>query len=263
MFRVNYSGYDVSDRNYYRVFRPFGSGDYLLVFFLTETDVTFPDGIETAQMGSVAIFTPGELQDFAARREFHQSYVHFTCKSEEFLKYGIPTNTIFRLDDPTPIDHYLSRLNTEYYSQIDFADEAMDISLRRLFIYIAREMKRCSLETEREQKLYKLFCQARFTMLSNCEREWASTNMSQMVGLSRSQFYKYYIDFFGISPMADLQRARIEKAKNLLTNKELQVTEVAERCGYASIHHFSRTFKEHTGKSPLQYVKDVAAFKLS
>ena len=81
--------------------------------------------------------------------------------------------------------------------------------------------------------------------------------MSQMVDLSRSQFYKYYIDFFGISPMADLQQARIEKAKNLLTNRELQVTEVAERCGYASIHHFSRTFKEHTGLSPLQYVKQV------
>ena len=75
-----------------------------------------------------------------------------------------------------------------------------------------------------------------------------------MVSLSRSQFYKYYTDFFGVSPMQDLTAVRIEKAKQLLTNKNLQVTEVAYRCGYNSIHHFSRTFKEHCGMSPVAYV---------
>ena len=257
MIHVNYSGYDVSDENYFRVLRPFGSGDYLFVFFLTETDVIFPDGIESAEMGSFAIFRPGDVQDFSARREYHVSFVHFSCGEAEFNRFGLPTNRLFRLDDPTPIDKYLSRINVEYYTRADFAEDALDLTMRRLFIHIAREFKRTSFETEKERRLYRLFCQARFTMLSNCEKEWASTNMSQMVDLSRSQFYKYYIDFFGISPMADLQQARIEKAKNLLTNRELQVTEVAERCGYASIHHFSRTFKEHTGLSPLQYVKKV------
>ena len=87
MFRVNYSGYDVSDQNYFRVLRPFGSGDYLFAFFLTETDVIFPDGIETAEMGSVAIFAPGDVQDFSARREFHISFVHFSCDEAEFKRF--------------------------------------------------------------------------------------------------------------------------------------------------------------------------------
>ena len=133
----------------------------------------------------------------------------------------------------------------------------MDALTRQILITIAREQDAEKIQEENERKLYNLFCQARYTILSNCEKEWASTNMSQMVSLSRSQFYKYYNDFFGVSPMADLQEARIEKAKFLLTNDRLQVTEVAKRCGYASIHHFSRTFKEHCGMSPLAYVKDV------
>ena len=94
-------------------------------------------------------------------------------------------------------------------------------------------------------------------MLANCEREWASTNMCEMVSLSRSQFYKYYSDFFGVSPMADLQKARIEKAKILLSDHALSVTEVARRCGYRSIQHFSRTFREHCGISPLNYQKGL------
>ena len=82
--------------------------------------------------------------------------------------------------------------------------------------------------------------------------------MCEMVSLSRSQFYKYYVDYFGISPIQDLNNARIEKARNLLTNRNFQVTDVARLCGYASIHHFSRTFKEHTGLSPLAYLKSIA-----
>ena len=160
-------------------------------------------------------------------------------------------------EDPARVKQYFEQLNIEFYTKEMQYRQQLDSLLRSLFVMLSRESYEKSPAITERLKLYRMFLEARFTMLSNCEKEWASTNMPDMVSKSRSQFYKYYVEFFGISPMADLNRARIEKAKILLTNHDRSVTDVASLVGYASIHHFSRTFKEHTGMSPLQYVKRV------
>lgn len=48
-------------------------------------------------------------------------------------------------------------------------------------------------------------------------------------------------------------RLRIEKAKELLTYKNHNVSEVAYKLGYASAAHFSRQFKKIVGVSPSIY----------
>ena len=50
-----------------------------------------------------------------------------------------------------------------------------------------------------------------------------------------------------------LIRLRIEKAKELLAYKDINVSEVAYRLGYASAAHFSRQFKKMAGVSPSIY----------
>lgn len=58
---------------------------------------------------------------------------------------------------------------------------------------------------------------------------------------------------FLTSPMDDLISERIDRARWLLRNEPISVTAVAERCGFASIYHFSRTFKKRVGSSPTQF----------
>ena len=48
-------------------------------------------------------------------------------------------------------------------------------------------------------------------------------------------------------------KLRIEKAKELLTYKESNISEVAYRLGYASAAHFSRQFKKIVGVSPSEF----------
>lgn len=50
-----------------------------------------------------------------------------------------------------------------------------------------------------------------------------------------------------------LIRLRIEKAKELLTYKDNNVSEIAYALGYASVAHFSRQFKDKVGVSPSIY----------
>ena len=46
---------------------------------------------------------------------------------------------------------------------------------------------------------------------------------------------------------------RLEKAKKLLEQDYMKITEIAEKCGYANANYFSKVFREGTGMTPLEY----------
>jgi AraC-like DNA-binding protein len=46
---------------------------------------------------------------------------------------------------------------------------------------------------------------------------------------------------------------RIEKAKNLLLNPNLRISEIAYEVGFQSLTHFNRVFKRLMGDSPTDY----------
>ena len=62
--------------------------------------------------------------------------------------------------------------------------------------------------------------------------------------------FKY---LWGISPMRYVNYLRIEQAKELLASTDKSITEIASSVGFASIHYFSRFFKEKEGVTPNNY----------
>jgi AraC family transcriptional regulator len=48
-------------------------------------------------------------------------------------------------------------------------------------------------------------------------------------------------------------RQRIEKVKELLTYKELSLSEIAEQMDYSSVQHLSQQFKKETGLTPTKF----------
>lgn len=51
-----------------------------------------------------------------------------------------------------------------------------------------------------------------------------------------------------------LLRARIDRSIELLSEKKLTISEIAEQCGFCDIYHYSKTFKKIIGISPSEYV---------
>jgi AraC-like DNA-binding protein len=56
-----------------------------------------------------------------------------------------------------------------------------------------------------------------------------------------------------------VSRLRIEKAKNLLLNPNLRVSEIAFEIGFQSLSHFNRVFKRIIGYSPGKYRSQIRA----
>jgi AraC-like DNA-binding protein len=60
----------------------------------------------------------------------------------------------------------------------------------------------------------------------------------------------------GVSPLAYANRYRIHQARDLLSETNLTVTEIAMSVGFSDLAHFSRVFRKETGFSPLAYRRD-------
>ncbi len=74
-------------------------------------------------------------------------------------------------------------------------------------------------------------------------------SISQLKNACRSQC--------GMSPISYFISLKLDEAKNMITDTDLNFTEISERLGFATVHYFSRLFKNKTGLTPSQYAKSV------
>lgn len=77
--------------------------------------------------------------------------------------------------------------------------------------------------------------------------------LAKAVNTSTFYFCKMFKKGTGINFTDYLSRIRIEKAKNLLLNPNLRVSEIAYEVGFQSLTHFNRIFKKLAGQSPTEY----------
>ena len=80
-------------------------------------------------------------------------------------------------------------------------------------------------------------------------------SVASQVGLSPQYFSKLFKEVCGKNFIDYITDLRIEKAKELLTQGELDIGAVAEAVGYFDTNYFSRIFKKNIGCTPKQYRK--------
>jgi LacI family transcriptional regulator len=74
-------------------------------------------------------------------------------------------------------------------------------------------------------------------------------------GLSPKTLVRHYHAAFGMDPVQEIQRLRIEHAKLLLAAGSRKIVEVAAECGFSSQAAFNNYFRRHTGSSPSAFVR--------
>lgn len=79
--------------------------------------------------------------------------------------------------------------------------------------------------------------------------------LAEKAAVSEVYFRRVFKNKFGTSPKQYIQSLRIRNAENLLRNEYLSISSVAELSGFASVYHFSRSFKLATGYTPTEYIK--------
>ena len=79
------------------------------------------------------------------------------------------------------------------------------------------------------------------------------------VFISRTLMERKFRTELGRTPLVEIRRQRVLRARQLLADTNLSVAEIAEACGFSSDIRLSTVFKELTGQSPSAFRKAVKA----
>ena len=78
--------------------------------------------------------------------------------------------------------------------------------------------------------------------------------LARSCAMSESYFRKVFQQNMGVSPVEYLNRYRVERAIHMIkAKKEMNVSQVAEACGFASIATFNRNFVRYSGQKPTDF----------
>ena len=88
---------------------------------------------------------------------------------------------------------------------------------------------------------------------NNYLRDICQADVAENINVTRSHLSRMFNRDMGIGIPAYLTELRLEKAKELLRETSLKVSEVAVKTGFSDMMNFIRVFKKNEGITPGQY----------
>lgn len=82
--------------------------------------------------------------------------------------------------------------------------------------------------------------------------------LAGLANVSRFHFARQFRRSTGLSPMAYVERSRLERARALIRAGTLSLTEIAALLGFADQSHFTRRFRRHFGCTPSAFAREQA-----
>jgi AraC family transcriptional regulator len=84
-------------------------------------------------------------------------------------------------------------------------------------------------------------------------------DLAGLLDLSRFHFIRAFKKAVGMPPHQYMLRRRVERGRELLADRGISITEIAERTGFGGIAQFTRAFRQIVGTTPTAYRRDIQA----
>jgi Response regulator containing CheY-like receiver domain and AraC-type DNA-binding domain len=94
---------------------------------------------------------------------------------------------------------------------------------------------------------------ARKFIHEHSDEELSLTQMAKTVNISGNHLSEKFKQVTGINFVEYVARTRFEKARTLLHDVDLRISEIAFAAGFQSLSQFNRVFRKFSGKSPTEY----------
>lgn len=190
-------------------------------------------------------------------RELPFSFISVEFEIYEDEHFNFHFEKIIHLNNPEKVHAIMEDLYSAWQDKRAGSLLRQKIHMYRLLDCILNENSRLN-----ESYEYKKIKKAVDYMEKSFLEEYTDIKMlADMCEISTSRFTRIFKNIFATTPTKYMNSLRIERAKKLLAETELQITIVSEMSGFSSTYYFSRLFKQTTGVSPLKYRESHFDFK--
>ena len=90
---------------------------------------------------------------------------------------------------------------------------------------------------------------------NNLSYDISVKELAKLCNMSASNFRRIFTKYSGVSPMEYKNILRIAKAKELLRNTNISITEIAEQLGFYDSSYFTKVFYKKCAYKPGEYRK--------
>jgi AraC-like DNA-binding protein/mannose-6-phosphate isomerase-like protein (cupin superfamily) len=222
----------------------------------------------------IIIIKPNQLHKFIVKSEAGCEFIVLNFKFtnqvggeisetslEDFLNFVSSKETgafiSLKVSQKNEIITLLNRILKERDSTEIGSDFLNYLFVMELFVFISRALK---MEWEssikyKSPKLKELIEISAKFINNNFEREISLGDIAKFVFLSPSYFTRAFKEEMGISPISYLLKVRVSRAKELLGETDLKISDIALSVGFSNQQRFNEIFKKYSGHTPLQYRK--------
>ena len=264
MLRIGSIGYNCSHGKDFIVDWKKGPGAYILLLIKTPAEFRLGTNGFSVSAGTVLIIAPDTPTFYRpSGDEYIDDWFYFETDGEEDIErlkaLGIPIEKPMSVGAADDLSSMIFEMTVEFYSSEPHHEEIVELYTD---IFFKRLSRRICKSTSSKSGL----SEDKRTELANLRariyREPASmpsvAGIAEEMKMSVSGLEHVYKKAFGTSIINDIVNSRISYAKQLLMATRLQISEVAERCGYNSCYSFMRQFKQKAGVTPSEFRKFAA-----
>lgn len=124
-----------------------------------------------------------------------------------------------------------------------------------LFIYAKRMENKTnpSASSRTDDPRHRQIEQIACYIAENCCSPLSLNSIAEQFYMNKCYLSRIFKEITGFTVNGYLHARRIQKARSLLIQNSMNISEVAEAAGYENLTYFERVFKKHTGMSPLEY----------
>ncbi len=242
----------------YKVYRPHGSGNWLVTYTLGGRGLYRRPGVELrVEPGDLVLLAPGALHDYSVppNGSWEFLWAHFHPRLEWLSWWRLPEvgSGLYRVSFRTRSARERARqaflkLHSDARSSGEMQHSLALNGLEEVLLLAAREGGRSD---------RRIFDERVRQVLAIISEDLTASHgvpaLAREVALSPSRLSHLFKQEVGDSVANTVQRLRLRQAARLLEYTVASVAAVSEDVGYGSPYYFSRQFRRHFGMSPSEY----------
>lgn len=176
--------------------------------------------------------------------------------NEILERFGMTVPVVITPSDGTALEKTFDRMVLSQENDFLYCDYTCSGLVYDYLIEFRRHMD-ASADRTRSRQISMLLPVLRF-MHENFRSDISMSQLSEIMGVTPQHFCRIFRKTMNVRPNEFLTRIRLDEAKRLLNEKDVSVSEAAERSGFRDAGYFSTVFRKHEGISPAQYRRSAA-----
>ena len=236
---------------------------------VTLDEETFP-----ATSGDLILIAPGQFHAFRGdgKHNANVMLVGFACDSPQMealrgtrhsgFSYTIMSYILFNckaafqnvLSDP--YEHTLVRKDEAWPG----AEAFISISITEMLLTIWRHKLKPPIKTWSVIGGKAMVREITDYMRAHLNSKLTIKQLEEEFHISKSYIQRLFARYLHKGAMHYFTELKMERARELLRARELNVTKIAEQLGYDNIYHFCNQFKKYVNMSPMEYRNSVRNF---